>query len=166
MRPDSLSGDRAGAVETITHALVTAEAATGQPFQVVLIVEPTSPLRRPDDLLRAATLLVDTGADSVVTVSPLPAKAHPLKLLEISGGRLQFHAEGGGAILARQQLDENYFWRDGLCYALTRDTLLERKAIITHNSLPLVTDRPVVNIDEPIELRIAELLLEEQESKS
>ena len=50
LRPPELSTDTAGAVETVIHAMNAAETHYGEFFGIVLIVEPTCPLRRPDDI--------------------------------------------------------------------------------------------------------------------
>ena len=166
LRPAELSGDRAGAVETVQHALRETERMHGCTYDVVLIVEPTSPLRTSEDISGVIRLLIDSGADSVVTVSMLPTKSHPLKLLTVRDGKLVHYISGGDQVVARQQLDSAYVYRDGVCYALTRACLMERGVIFTDSTLPYLTPHPVVNIDEPIELRIAEWLLEEQAARS
>ena len=166
LRPVELSGDRAGAVETMQHAVRETERMHGCTYDVVLIVEPTSPLRTAEDISGVIRLIVDSGADSVVTVSVLPTKSHPLKLLTVRDGKLVHYIGGGEQIVARQQLDSAFVYRDGVCYAVTRSTLMERGVIFTENTLPYLTPHPVVNIDEPIELRIAEWLLEEQATRS
>ena len=51
------------------------------------------------------------------------------------------------------------YFRNGACYALRRATLLETKAIFGEQTLPYVIDRPLVNIDELLELELAEFLL-------
>lgn len=164
LRPDALSGDAAGAVETLQHALTAAEDHYGARFDVVLIVEPTSPLRTPEDLEACARLLVEGDADSVVAVSPLESKSHPRKILVQRDGRLGFFAADGGSVTGRQQLEDGYYYRNGICYALTRRCLMERGAILTETTLPYVVHRPVVNIDHPLELRWAELLLADARS--
>lgn len=163
LRPAELSDDRATAADTMRHALLEAERHFGERYPIVLIIEPTSPLRRAVDIERAVELLVETAADSVVTVSPLPAKSHPHKLLAVREGWLGFHDAAGAGINARQELSGGLYCRNGVCYALTRECLLERGAIITDRTMPLVIERPVVNIDEPIELALAELLLAAEE---
>ncbi|HSK19857.1 MAG TPA: acylneuraminate cytidylyltransferase family protein [Longimicrobiales bacterium] len=164
LRPPELSGDDAVVVDALQHALAAAEQHSDARFDIILVIEPTSPLRTADDLRAATELLMSSGADSVVTVSPLQPKAHPLKILNHANGRLRFFAEEGRSIANRQELSGEYFWRDGLCYALTRSCLIEKAGILTDNTVPLITRRPVVNIDEPLELVLAEHLLEQQES--
>lgn len=158
LRPPELSTDTAGAVETITHALLETEDYHKKSFDIILIVEPTSPLRQPEDIEAATRLLINSGADSVVTVSPLSTKSHPAKILTVENDRLGFYDERGPQVMSRQSLNELY-WRNGICYALTRECLLEKKKIITDNTLPFLIEREIVNIDDPIELEWAEFLL-------
>lgn len=165
LRPPHLSTDQAGAVETMQHALLEAEKHYRRRFDVILIMEPTSPLRTSEDVERTATKLVETGADSVVTVSPLSTRSHPRKVLEVEGdGRLGFVMEGGNQIKARQDLGADLYWRNGVCYALTRECLLDKGVIFTDNTLPEIITRPVVNIDELIDMEWAEFLMNRLES--
>jgi CMP-N-acetylneuraminic acid synthetase len=159
LRPAHLSGDAAGALETVQHALSAVEEIDGRRYDVVLIVEPTSPLRHPSDLEAAARRLVESGADSVVSVTPLPPKFHPRKVLVDGAGGLDFLSPDGRSVVVRQSLDPLYY-RDGVCYALTRACLLEQKAIFGRRTLAQVTPHRTVNIDEPWELDWAAFLLE------
>jgi CMP-N-acetylneuraminic acid synthetase len=158
LRPPALSTDEAGAVETVQHTLTTLEALNRQVFDVILIIEPTSPLRLPCDIETTVRQLIALGADSAVTVSPLPEKAHPLKALKVANGRLEFYLEAGRNVKGRQSL-ESLYCRNGACYALTRSCLMEQAAIIGRNCVPVIIDRRIVNIDEPWELEWAEHLL-------
>lgn len=152
----------------MAHAVEQSERHFGGRFDVVLIVEPTSPLRRPADVERCARRLVDGRADSAVTVSPLPAKFHPHKILTGDAGDgggpvLGFHAPQGAMVVGRQALDGRFYYRNGACYALTRACLMDRRTIFAENTLGVVIDRPVVNIDEPDELELARFLWDRQE---
>jgi CMP-N-acetylneuraminic acid synthetase len=159
LRPPDLSTDTAGAVETVIHAVNAAETHYGEFFGIVLIVEPTCPLRRPDDIEGALKMLMETGADSVVTVSQLDTKFHPHKVLKIEQERLKFYDSAGAAVKARQSLAPLYY-RNGACYALTRRCLLEQKVIFSADTRPYVIDRLMINIDEPHELEFARYLVE------
>lgn len=158
LRPAELASDSAGAVETVTHALLTAEAAFGEQYDIVLIVEPTSPLRHSEDIEACVRLLVETGADSTLTVSRLPKKYNPRKVFALDGGAVRFYEADGASVVNRQELGDLY-WRNGACYALTRRCLLEHQAVITTDSRAVVIDRELVNIDDPIELEWARFLL-------
>lgn len=159
LRPTELSTDTAGAVETIIHAVNAAESHYGEVFDIVLIVEPTCPLRSRQDIEGALQLLVQSGADSVVTVSRIDTKFHPKKVLKIEQERLTFYDPAGALVKARQSLAPLYY-RNGACYALTRPCLLEQKVIFSANTRPYVIDRLMINIDEPFDLEIARHLTE------
>ena len=158
LRPPELSTDRASAIDTLLHALKECEAVYAKRFDIVLIIEPTSPFRTPADIESAVTLLNESGADSVVSVSPLDTKGHPAKVLRIDSERVYYYEERGSGVVARQALEPLY-WRNGLCYALTRRCLVEQKAIFTRNTAPLVVHRPLVNIDDPIDFAWADFLI-------
>lgn len=157
LRPAELGGDHVGAVETMQHAWKAAEAHYRETYDVLLIVEPTCPLRLPGDISQSIDLLLSSGADSVVAVGKVDTKYHPKKILTLDGGRLGFHLPEGASVKTRQSL-ESYYYRNGACYALTRRALMDRNAIFTDHTLPLVIDRPLPNIDEPLDLAWAEFL--------
>ncbi len=159
LRPASLSSDIATALDTFVHALEECEAVDGVRYDLVVVTEPTSPLREPGDLEATVTALLESDADSAVTVSQIDTKTHPDKVLSIESGRLRFYTEQGMTVTTRQVLQPLYA-RNGLCYAFKRATLLEKRALITGNTASVVTTRPVANIDEPLDLLWAEFLLE------
>ena len=158
LRPASISHDSATAAETLEHALLESERVYERRFDIVLLIEPSSPLRRADDIALATQALVESGADSAVTVSAIDSKSHPLKVFRVEQDQLRFYDPRGEAITSRQQLDPLYS-RNGLCYAVTRRHLLERHAILSANTRAVVTRRPVVNIDGPLDVLLAELLM-------
>jgi CMP-N-acetylneuraminic acid synthetase len=159
LRPAVLSTDTAGASETVRHALLATEEWAIRKFEIVLIVEPSSPLRWASDLERVARRLIESGADSVVSVSRLPSKAHPRKVFRMApDGELSFYEHTGRVVESRQSL-EPLFWRDGVCYAVTRPCLVEQNAVIGRRAIAEMTPHPAVNIDEPWELAWAESMV-------
>jgi CMP-N-acetylneuraminic acid synthetase len=163
LRPAELSTDHAKALETIIHALEACERLDGCRYGVVIVAEPTSPFRDPADIESAMQALLSSGADSAVTVSRIDTKAHPHKVFSISDGRLRYFSDEGKRVTARQSLEPLYA-RNGLCYCFRRATVLEKRALITDNTVSVITERPVVNIDEPLDLLWAEFLLERSHS--
>jgi len=162
LRPERLSTDAAGAVETMQHMLVAAERHYATSYDIVLIVEPTSPMRTSEDIAQTTRRLIETGADSVVTVSRLASKGHPLKLLQVEDDRLRFFQSEGRHIQSRQALTGDFFWRNGVCYALTRACLMEKGMIFTDYTVAEIISHPVVNIDDALDLAWAEFLFDRQ----
>jgi CMP-N,N'-diacetyllegionaminic acid synthase len=158
-RPEGLSGDRVGDREVLEHALLECEKCDGQRYDVVLMLQPTSPLRRADEVRRCALMLVEGGWDSVWTVSPTDSKAHPLKQLNLRDGRLSYYDERGRAVVARQELSTVYH-RNGNAYALTRRCLLEQRSTLGERAGALVSPETAFSIDTDWDLELVEFLLE------
>jgi CMP-N,N'-diacetyllegionaminic acid synthase len=159
LRPASLSGDRIGDIEVLAHALQATEAATGEHFDVVLMLQPTSPLRDPGQVRAVLAKLVDEALDSVWTVSATDSKFHPLKQLCLDeNGALSLWDPRGAAIVARQQLTTVYH-RNGVAYALTRHCLLVQRSLLGMRAGAIVIEGPVANIDTAADLAHAESLL-------
>jgi CMP-N-acetylneuraminic acid synthetase len=146
LRPETLSGDRIGDLEVLTQALLASEAHYGETFDVVTMLQPTSPLRRAEHVTATIEKLVAENLDAVWTVSAADLKYHPFKLLVLNDGLLHLFDERGRAIIARQQLTPVYF-RNGAAYAITRECLLEQKSIMGLRAGAVIVDEPMISID-------------------
>jgi CMP-N,N'-diacetyllegionaminic acid synthase len=158
MRPPELSGDIVADWDVLTHALQTMEKIDGVAYDIVIMLQPTSPLRTPAHLTAVLEKLIREDLDSVWTVSPTDPKFHPLKQLQISDGRMGYFDPRGREIIARQQLGKVYH-RNGVAYAMTRQCLLEQKKIMGEKAGAVVLEEPLVNIDTLEDFRILEDLL-------
>lgn len=158
IRPPELSGDSATSADMWRHAWLAAEAHYRKRFDLSVLLEPTSPLRRPEDVERTVRALLDHGAPAAATVSRTPAHFTPHKTLKINEkGEIEFYLEGGAAHSLRQGIPA-YYHRNGLCYAVTRDHLVGQGCIIDRGAIAVVVERHVVNIDDMFELELAEWL--------
>lgn len=161
LRPEHLASDKANSIDMWIHALQSAEQFYQMQFDITLLLEPTSPLRTISDIKKTVEILLNGGA-AAATVSPTPAHFTPHKTLTIEdGGIIGFYLKEGPAFSIRQDIPK-YYHRNGICYALRRETLLENNTIIEENCAAVIIDRPIVNIDEPFELELAEWLLSRQ----
>lgn len=147
LRPEHLSGDRIGDVDVLRHALTATEADDGSFYDIVVMLQPTSPLRRGEHVTATVAKLIREGVDAVWTVSPTDSKSHPLKQLRVDAdGRLDYYDPRGAAIIARQQL-ETVYHRNGVAYALTRACLLDVGSLKGSSAAAVVIDEPMVSID-------------------
>ena len=158
MRPEGISGDRIGDWDVLRHALVECERIDGERYGIILMLQPTSPLRRPRHVRDAAEKLGREGWDAVWTVSETDSKAHPLKQLNVEGDRLSLYDRRGAHIIARQQLDTLYH-RNGLAYAFSRACIPDLKTIMPERTGALVVDGHYVSIDTEHDIAYVEFLL-------
>jgi CMP-N-acetylneuraminic acid synthetase len=103
--------------------------------------------------------LLENDTDATATVSRAPAHFTPHKCLTVDeSGIIGFYHAKGQQYSRRQKIPAYYF-RNGICYALKRQPLLEKGTIIEKNCKAVVIERPVINIDDEHELAYAEFLL-------
>src|SRR5262249_14772785 len=82
-RPSDLAADDTPHLPVMRHAIDwLAEHERYQP-DLVMILMPTSPLRRAVDMTRAIEIAVRARADSVVSVDELPAHFNPMRAVRI-----------------------------------------------------------------------------------
>jgi CMP-N,N'-diacetyllegionaminic acid synthase len=166
MRPAELSGDLVSDFQVLEHALTAAESLDGVTYDVVLMLQPTSPLRRAAHVQAVLEKLVKEGWDAVWTVSVTELKYHPLKQLTVGeSGTMSYFDPAGAGVVARQQLQPVYH-RNGVAYAFTRACLLEQRTIMGARSAAVVLDEPLVSIDTLDDFRLAERELERRASGS
>ncbi len=146
IRPDYIAGDAISDFQVLEHALIESEKYFNQEFDIILMLQPTSPLRTSKDVKDTINLLIENSFDSVWTVSKTDLKHHPLKQLVITDGRLDFNDPKGKDIIARQQLNQTYH-RNGVAYAFTRECLLNQKTILGKNSSGLILENLNISID-------------------
>tara|TARA_R110002049_G_scaffold13509_2_gene58414 strand:- start:60034 stop:60753 length:720 start_codon:yes stop_codon:yes gene_type:complete len=165
IRPEELSTDDAKSIDVWRHAWLTCEDYYKKKFDISVLLEPTSPMRTAQDITNAVTLLIEKQSLSVATVSKTPGHYTPHKTLKISeSGFIGPYLEGGIKYSIRQHIPD-YYHRNGICYATTREGLIEKYNLMEDKCIPLVIERPVVNIDEEIDLKLAEVLLNELHAK-
>jgi CMP-N-acetylneuraminic acid synthetase len=163
-RPDSLSGDRVSDWDVLTHALNAIEALDNALYDIIIMLQPTSPSRTDQHVRDTVTRLVEGNFDAVWTVSETDSKSHPLKQLVVdSEGLLDWYDPAGATIIARQQLKPVYH-RNGIAYAITRACLLEQNTIKGGRTGAVVINDRVVNIDTEYDLELANFLINHQTS--
>lgn len=158
MRPAILAADETPMVPVIEHALAQVSKDGWSP-DIVVLLQPTSPLRRPDHIRDAVAMLRDTGADSVVTVVEVPRHLSPDYVMRIEGGRLEPFLPDGARVTRRQDARPAYS-RDGTVYAFRRSTIERTGGIYGDDCRPLLIDaRDSLSIDSVADWDEAERLL-------
>jgi CMP-N,N'-diacetyllegionaminic acid synthase len=148
MRPASLAADDAPMLPVIQHALAEIVRSGWSP-DIIVLLQPTSPLRRPDHVRDAVNLLRETNADSVVTVVEVPRHLSPDYVMRIDEGRLKPFLPDGARITRRQDARAAYS-RDGTVYAFHRMTLQRFGSIYGEDCRPLLIDaNESLSIDSP-----------------
>lgn len=138
LRPADLARDDTPMLPVLQHTVQTL-AAEGWVAEVIVLLQPTSPLRRPSHIRDALARLRSSNADSVVTVVEVPRHLSPDYVMRIEDGVLRPFLPEGARITRRQDARPAYS-RDGTVYACWRATIERFGNIYGERCEPLVID--------------------------
>jgi len=156
-RPEALSGDKISDAQVLIHALKEMEHLDKVQYDIVIMLQPTSPLRRKEQVVQAIEMLIQGHWDAVWTVSETDSKHHPLKQLKVEADQLSYYDPDGQHIIARQQLTPLYH-RNGVAYVITRNCLLDHKNITGKRTGALILPEYYVSIDTMWDLQLSEFI--------
>ena len=106
---------------------------------MILLLQPTQPLRQPKHLQAAIALLRETQADSVVGVVELPRTHHPHWQGTVIGGQLvTWDRQAWSTVPSGRQALRPTYIRDGTVYAFWRRTVTEHGSIYGEDVRPLI----------------------------
>jgi CMP-N-acetylneuraminic acid synthetase len=127
MRPPELARDETPHLPVIVHAVEWMRDHAGYVPDIVLTLQPTSPLRSSADIAAALRMLELSGADSVVSVNAVAAHAHPMRMLRVGAdglARLFVTGEPVRTRINRRQDLPQAFVMNGAVYACRTEVLL------------------------------------------
>ncbi|TDA65746.1 acylneuraminate cytidylyltransferase family protein [Sulfuricurvum sp. IAE1] len=139
LRPPELASDTATSVDVVLHAAGYL-AEHGDPFDLVVLLEPTSPLREAKDIDSAMNMLfADPQAESIVSVAPVGSQ-HPSFLMKLDTvGNLTPFA-GSFRVLRRQET-EPLFFLDGTLYISKLPYLGDKKTFYHDRTMGYVVPK-------------------------
>lgn len=157
-RPDHLATDTCGSNEVIQHAYQFYEQQ-GIHYDAILLLQPTSPFRKVD-FLKKAVELYDDSIDMVTSVKLSSCNPYYDGFEEDAEGLLKI-SKGDGTIERRQ--DAPSVWQqNGSIYVINPKSLVEKgMAHFTRIRKYAMTELYSVDIDNPFDLKVAELVINE-----
>jgi CMP-N-acetylneuraminic acid synthetase len=164
-RPPELATDESPVILSLLHALEIIEREQGHAFDVVVVLQPTAPIREGADIDRVIEILKeDRSLDTVVSVCRVEGE-HPARMYTLSeDGTLVAHWPEW-AMVPRQQLPPVYHLT-GAIYACRRDLLVEKRTLMGAQLRAYVMPREMYcNIDDERDYAVAELLVRRWKEK-
>lgn len=158
-RPAGLAEDATPMVPVLVHALEEMERRTHGRFDVVVLLQPTSPIRRGADIDAAVErLAADPSADSVIGVCRMD-DVHPARMYRLEEGDRLVPLDPERERLNRQDLPPVYY-RNGAVYAVRRDTLVRDGRVMGAHAAALVMPTAwLANVDDERDLLVADTLV-------
>jgi CMP-N-acetylneuraminic acid synthetase/SAM-dependent methyltransferase len=150
MRPAALAADDAPMLPVLQHA-VKAMRECGFAADVVVLLQPTSPLRRAEHIDAAVDLLERSAADSVVSVVEVPHQFNPVSVLQLDGDRLRPFIDG--PLVTRRQDKPRVVARNGPAVVAVRTSVIESGSLYGDDCRALMMNSAdSLDIDSPGDL--------------
>lgn len=159
IRPEYLASDNAGTNGVLLHALNFYEQR-GILFDIVVLLQPTSPFRRVEDIIEAIKLY-DEGIDMVTSV--IPAKCNPYyDGFEDNEEGLLAISKGDGTIERRQ--DAPSVWQQNGAIYIINPKQLKVKGLtgMTRIRKYVMDEFHSMDLDNMLDWKIAEIMLKDK----
>lgn len=155
MRPAELATDSAQIIPVLQHAVHFCEKS-GERFDAVMMLQPTSPMRLSSDIDQAiAKMEVDPKSTAVISVVPME-EYHPARMKYLQNDLLidpPFCEAYENQ--PRQELEPIYM-RSGTIYLVRREILMEYNSLKGNRCLAKIMPRKrSINIDSPYDFELA-----------
>jgi CMP-N-acetylneuraminic acid synthetase len=160
MRPPELASDKADVLDVIAQTLDVLAAEHRFTPAVVVLLEPSSPLRTPEMVKTAVNALGD--ADAVFSVSEVPRRFHGLKQFQIDEDGYAERVLRNVHIPVRRQDLAPTFVQNGAVYVLRTSMFRAHHSVFGPKPRALVVTTPLVNIDTVEDLAEAERQLRDR----
>ncbi|MFW6155877.1 MAG: cytidylyltransferase domain-containing protein [Armatimonadota bacterium] len=151
MRPDELAGDRVTLDPVIYHAVTTIEEDENREVDVVLTVQPTCPLLRPETIDRSVETLMDGDFDSVIMLQEI----RHMYWRRVNGRFEPMYEKR----VNRQELEPLYP-ETGAVFASRRSIITPDDRFGENIGHVIGSDEEAIDIDTDIDLKLAELVIE------
>lgn len=160
LRPQELAEDSSLTAPVIRHGIEWLERHENWVPDFVLVLEPTSPGRRSYHIRESGSLLLESGADSLASVSELPHHYNPDKVLKVHSDGTITGIDGTHVrdMVHRRQELPTYYAFNGIIFACKTAVVLANQTTLWGDKIVayLVDQKYNLDIDSPNDWIVAE----------
>ena len=156
-RPAELARDDSPTIDVILHVIDTLKDISNQ--DIIILLQPTSPLRNSIDIDAALEKFMKTDCDSVISMCKV--EHSPYWYFRYDGEKLKPLLGDEHLKMRRQELPDVYR-PNGAIYITTIKNLYKNNGFYCDNIVPYIMPRErSIDIDAEIDFKLAELLIQE-----
>lgn len=164
-RPAHLAHDTTHAPPIIQHAVKYLEETEDYIVDIIVILPPTSPLRKSEHIEEAIKKILETDVDSVMSVCEAVFPPWWMVKLNESGLLEPFLKSGIDYFCLESQELPKVYQPNGAIYVTRRDVLFEQGVIIGKYNAPIfMDDESSLDIDTLTDFKLAELIMKERKN--
>ena len=161
-RPDELSGDNALVVDALRYTIEVLKKENLN-YDIVLLLEPTSPLRSYSIIDECIEKFKNKNVESVTTFSE--TSVPPDRIWRMVDKNVETYIEGVNPWLPRQKLEIGY-QLNGLVYAIRMssfEAMKKSNSLLTSKITAVITPKEIsIDIDDMLDFKMIEFLMEER----
>lgn len=156
-RPAELAKDDSTTIDAIFHAIDAIKYASDK--DIIILLQPTSPLRNATDIDSALDIFMKTDCDSVISMCKV--EHSPYWYFKYESDKFKPLFGNKGLQMRRQELPDVYR-PNGAIYITTIKNLYKNNGFYCDKIVPYImpTERSI-DIDEEIDFKLAKLLIQE-----
>ncbi|MBS0358705.1 MAG: acylneuraminate cytidylyltransferase family protein [Proteobacteria bacterium] len=165
LRSAEYATDTASVADAVVELLLRFQQEQQKNYDAVMLLQPTSPFRKPETILKALELFKSSNGESIVSVSL--AKTHPYWCKRIDAdGIMSSFVQGQQIPICAQDLPPVY-QLNGLIYCASPSHLIEQRNFYTNSTKALILNdsEEVLDIDTPMDWMLAEMIVTNQKQK-
>ena len=158
IRPGELASDASPTEDTLIHSVNFLQEKYGFNPDIVVTLEPTSPLRSPELIDRCVELFKNKEIDSVIGV--VETKDN---ICNIVNGRFKFLCANQPR---RRQERDSFYKESSTIYATRTEVLLKQHSVFGNTLCPIVVDASeAIDINTELDFIIAEAVMKQKAVK-
>jgi len=157
LRPTNISGDNVETYPVVKHAILEMERIKNISYDLVVLLQPTCPLRTHKHIDESILIYNKKNADSVISVVSVGAN-HPYRMKKIkkNGKLINLMSNLSQENMKPIQKLPSVYIRNGAIYLSTRDQIVKKNSLVGKKVFPyIMTEEKSINIDTFDDLLIA-----------
>ena len=160
-RPAKLARDDTPGLPVIQHALRTLEERENYRPDIIVVLQPTSPLRKSKHIDEALKIFLSRDADSLVSVTQVPHNMNPYSVMKLQeDGTVEPFLDYDENKNLRQQKPKFYARNGAAIYICTYECLMKKNSLYGDTTLPyFMKKEESLDLDDEVDWQIAELAL-------
>ena len=162
LRESSSATDNASTWDTL-RSVIENYNQIEKNFDIVTLLQPTSPLRNEEDICRAFQIFSEKDAESVISVCELE---HSIQICNTLGEDGSMKGFIDMNVVGRRQALSTYYRLNGAIYIQRADYLMKKRDLYGDKSYAYVMSKEhSVDIDDMFDFAMAEALLKKMETE-
>jgi len=162
LRPRKYSLDTSPSIDVVTHALKWLADEEKWIPDIVVLLQPTSPLRRSKHIDEAVELFISEQVDTVVSVIKVPHQFSPYSIQKLEDGLLKdYYQDELGFDRYRRQNMPILYARNGPAILVSSGSVIKKcNGFYGDTILPFIMEEEdSIDIDNTFDLQLAECML-------